>query len=152
MTTDARIESLEHQVRTLKRMLFGVFGVVVVGGLLAATTLQKVPDVVQAKKFEVVDATGKPVAVLSSDTRGGTLELTGGGLAVFDDKGTLALQATANSRERAGSLVLFNKEGKQIVSLGPWNNNIDGGGTVMTKNAKGELTSMIGGPWPSGSD
>ena len=51
MTTDTRIESLETQVRTLKRMLFGVFGLVVVGGLLAATSLQSVPDVIQAKQF-----------------------------------------------------------------------------------------------------
>ena len=53
MTTDTRIESLETQVRTLKRLLFGVFGLVVVGGLLAVTTLQSVPDVIQAKKFEL---------------------------------------------------------------------------------------------------
>ena len=31
MSTDTRIESLESQVRTLKRMLFGVFCLVVVG-------------------------------------------------------------------------------------------------------------------------
>ena len=62
MSTDTRIESLETQVRTLKRMLFGVFGLVVVGGLLAATTLQSVPDVIQAKKFEVVNDEGKVVA------------------------------------------------------------------------------------------
>ena len=46
MTTDTRIESLETQVRTLKRMLFGVFGLVVVGGLLAAqsATVNKEQD------------------------------------------------------------------------------------------------------------
>ena len=38
MYDTARIESLEAQVRTLKRMLFGVFGLVLVGGLLAAGT------------------------------------------------------------------------------------------------------------------
>ena len=36
MTESARIASLETQVRTLKRMLFGVFGLFLVGGLLAA--------------------------------------------------------------------------------------------------------------------
>ena len=66
MTTDTRIESLETQVRTLKRMLLGVFGLVIVGGLLAATTLQSVPDVIQAKKFEVVNDAGKVVVELES--------------------------------------------------------------------------------------
>ena len=71
MTTDTRIESLETQVRTLKRMLFGVFGLVVVGGLLAATTLQSVPDVIQAKKFEVVNNAGVGVAEMSVNADGG---------------------------------------------------------------------------------
>ena len=75
MTTNARIESLETQVRTLKRMLFGVFGVVIVGGLLAATTLQSVPDVIQAKKFEVMNDEGVAVAVLLAGADGGLLGL-----------------------------------------------------------------------------
>ena len=46
MSETTRIESLETQVRTLKRMLFGVFGLVVVGGLLAAqsATVNKEQD------------------------------------------------------------------------------------------------------------
>ena len=36
MSIDTRIESLETQVRTLKRMLFGVCAVLIAGGLLAA--------------------------------------------------------------------------------------------------------------------
>ena len=70
MTTDTRIESLETQVRTLKRMLLGVFGLVVVGGLLAATTLQNVPDVIQAKKFEVVNDAGQSVAGMQTTDDG----------------------------------------------------------------------------------
>ena len=75
MSTDTRIESLETQVRTLKRMLFGVFGVVVVGGLLAATNLQSVPDVVRAKMFEVVNDEGKVVASIGADAEGGVLSI-----------------------------------------------------------------------------
>ena len=68
MSTDTRIESLESQVRTLKRMLFGVLGVVIVGGLLAATSLQSVPDVVKAKRFEVVNDEGKVFVLISGST------------------------------------------------------------------------------------
>ena len=66
MTESARIASLETQVRTLKRMLFGVFGLVVTGAVLGATSLQTVPDVIQAKKFEVVNDTGTTVVSLES--------------------------------------------------------------------------------------
>ena len=49
------IDDLCNQVRSLKRMLFGMFGLMVVGGLLAATSLQSIPEVIQAKSFEVVN-------------------------------------------------------------------------------------------------
>jgi hypothetical protein len=107
MTTDSRIESLETQVRTLKRMLFGVFGLVVVGGLLAATTLQSVPDVIQAKSFEVVNDAGKVIIELSN--------LKGGGV---DN----------------GMLVTRNSAGGTLVELGA---NTDGEGMVTTQNGKG---------------
>jgi hypothetical protein len=55
MSTDTRIESLETQVRTLKRMLFGVFGLVVVGGLLAATNFRAATEVRgQSAEFDTV--------------------------------------------------------------------------------------------------
>ena len=65
MSESARIASLETQVRILKRMLFGVFGLVVAGTVLGATSLQTVPDVIQAKRFEVVDDTGSVFVKLS---------------------------------------------------------------------------------------
>ena len=65
MTESARIASLETQVRTLQRMLFGGFGLVIAGAVLGATSLQTVPDVIQAKKFEVVDDTGSVLVKLS---------------------------------------------------------------------------------------
>ena len=37
LTTDTRIEALESQVRTLRRLLLGGFALCVIGGLLAAT-------------------------------------------------------------------------------------------------------------------
>ena len=72
MSTDTRIESLETQVRTLKRMLFGVFGLMLVGGLLAATSLQSVPDVIKAKSFQVVNDKGNVVVELKSVLHQGT--------------------------------------------------------------------------------
>jgi hypothetical protein len=47
------LNELRNQVRTLKRVLYTLCSVGVLGGLLAATNLNSVPDVIQAKKFEV---------------------------------------------------------------------------------------------------
>ncbi len=52
------LNELRSQVRTLKRVVYGACGPLLVGGLLAATSLQSVPDVIQAKKFEVVNDEG----------------------------------------------------------------------------------------------
>ena len=111
MTTDTRIESLEIQVRTLKRMLFGVFGLVVVGGLLAATTLQSVPDVIQAKKFEVVNDEGKVVVVMKPVLHQGT---------------HYGFVTTANSK--GGTLVRLTSDNK-------------GEGAVLTQDGKGQITA-----------
>ena len=59
-------ESLENQlriqqsqVRRQRRWNIALGAVVVVGGLMAATGVRSVPDVIQAKKFEVVNDEGK---------------------------------------------------------------------------------------------
>ena len=64
-TTEDRIESLENQlrdqqsqVRRQRRWNIALGAVVVVGGLMAATGVRSVPDVIQAKKFEVVGDRG----------------------------------------------------------------------------------------------
>jgi hypothetical protein len=127
MSTDTRIESLEHQVRTLKRMLFGVFGLVVVGGLLAATTLQSVPDVLRAKSFEVVNGEGKVLGSLKSGSEGGELGLNskGGkkmvGLSTGDEGGSLMMLTEEQklffavvSRDGSGELGVYGKAMKPL--------------------------------------
>ena len=123
MTESARIASLETQVRTLKRMFFGVFGLVVVGSVLGATSLQTVPDVIRANKFEVVSDSGKIRAILDSKFR------------MFNDEGHRVLYAYESSSgsgvlktERKGGgystmsaqgFRLQNKFDRSIVRLGP---------------------------------
>ena len=41
MTTDTRIESLETQVRTLRRLVFALCGLLLAGGLFAAIELER---------------------------------------------------------------------------------------------------------------
>ena len=48
------ITELRNQVRTLKRIVYGFGCLLVAGIVVGATSLQTVPDVIQAKKFEVI--------------------------------------------------------------------------------------------------
>ena len=110
MSTDTRIESLENQVRTLKRMLFGVFGLVVVGGLLAATSLQSVPDVIQAKKFQVVNGEGTVVASFYANM--------GGGMLSFSNKeGEVVAGLGSDEVNGGGVLGINNKDGKIVAGI-----------------------------------
>ena len=115
MSDTTRIESLETQVRTLKRMLFGVFGLVVIGGLLAATSMQSVPDVIQAKKFEVVNDEGEVrgrIYVLDGLEPG---EDGGARLQMHNKDGLSVIDISAGSS--SGSLNFFNHEGKKVFSM-----------------------------------
>ena len=131
MSTDTRIATLESQVRTLKRMLFGVFGVVVVGGLLAATSLQSVPDVIQAKKFEVVNGEGKVIVELSNLSGGG---VDNGMLVTRNSAGkTLVILAASSA---GGMVITENGKGKRLVQLTA---NSYGHGLVRTENGEGGI-------------
>ena len=122
MSTDTRIESLETQVRTLKRMLFGVFGVVVVGGLLAATSLQSVPDLIQAKKFEVLSDDGKAVVVLSSHLLDGEVVVKDsvycGSVSALNSNGGTLVTLGSNHCNGTGQVATFNGHNRRLVLLG----------------------------------
>ena len=66
-----RITELRNQVRILKRVVYGFGCLLVVGIVVGATSLQTVPDVIQAKKFEVVNGKGKVIVELSNNIGGG---------------------------------------------------------------------------------
>ncbi|MDG2422976.1 MAG: hypothetical protein P8M22_03250 [Phycisphaerales bacterium] len=129
------INELRNQVRILKRMLFGVFGVfglVFVGGLLAATTLQSVPDVIQAKKFEVVNGDGQAVVLLTANNAGGFVDIQNG-------KGQNLVQLTAHSE--GGTISTHNSHGKILILMG---GNEHGSGALQTRNNKGKTLVTLG--------
>ena len=149
MTNGDRIESLEQQIRTLKLMLFGVFGVIGVVGLLAATTLQKVPDVIQARSFEAVDDKGNAYAVITNDASGpwiGILHEAGGiavmtandtgGLLMINDKNGKS-NASVASNSDGGAVTVYNNEGIVVRTVGV---DADGNGSVKTTSNKGEAS------------
>ena len=134
MSDTDRIESLEEQVRSLKRMLLAAFGVLIVAGLLAAKTPQTVPDVIQAKKFELVNDEGRVRA---------RLFLTGGQeglsamLQMHEKGGMPVVQVSTNSQ--GGQLEFFNGKGKNSVSL----NTRSSGGSLQVRNEAGQRAARL---------
>ena len=107
------ITELRNQVRTLKRIVYG-FGCVLVAGYAVGTSMQTVPDVIQAKKFEVVNDEGKVIVKLGN--------LVGGGV---DN----------------GILVTRNSKGQTLVELGVIEG---GNGADRTQNGKGQTLVELG--------
>ena len=132
-TQQNEIDVLKAQVKTLKRMFYG-FGCLVVAGIaLAATSMQGVPDILQAKMFEVMNDDGEVAGVFSADTRGAgflytknadgrvTTELfcDGGGdgqIEVWNQNGTLCVELYGDS-DGDGRLRIYNQNGGLGVDL-----------------------------------
>ena len=154
MSETSRIQSLETQVRSLKRMLLGLCGAVVLGALLAATTLDGVPDVVRAGTFEVVNADGQAVVSLTANDSGGLVQIRNGGGAVLvqlkahPEGGTISthdglgrvLTLMGGNERGSGAFQTRNNQGRTLVVLGT---GPAGGGAVSTEDGKGEKTSVL---------
>ena len=136
MSTDTRIESLEKQVRTLKRVLYTLCGVGVLGGLLAATNLNTVPDVIQAKKFEVVNNEVKVVASFYANM--------GGGMLSFSNKdGEVVAGLGSDEVNGGGVLGINNKDGKIVAGIFA---NKDGGVARVLNNKFTEVAGIRATP------
>ena len=116
------ITELRNQVRTLKRIVYGFGCLLVAGIVVSATSLQTVPDVIQAKKFEVLSDDGKAVVVLSSHL--------------------LDREMNAEDSMYYGSVSALNSNGGTLVTLG--SNNCNGTGQVATFNGHGRFLVLLG--------
>jgi hypothetical protein len=116
------ITELRNQVRTLKRIVYGFGCLLVAGVIVSATSLQTVPDVIQAKKFEVLSDDGKAVVVLSSHL--------------------LDREMNAEDSIYYGSVSALNSNGGTLVTLG--SNNCNGTGQVATFNGHGRFLVLLG--------
>ena len=122
MQNEERINGLETQVRTLKRIVYGFGCLLVAGVVVSATSVQTVPDVIQAKKFEVLSDDGKAVVVLSSHL--------------------LDREMNAEDSIYYGSVSALNSNGGTLVTLG--SNNCNGTGQVATFNGHGRFLVLLG--------
>ena len=129
MQNEERIAVLELQYRNMKRIVLGVAWVIslnfaicslIIVGYFVSTT--NAPDVIQAKKFEVLSDDGKAVVVLSSHL--------------------LDREMNAEDSIYYGSVSALNSNGGTLVTLG--SNNCNGTGQVATFNGYGRFLVLLG--------
>ena len=110
MQNEERIAVLELQYRTMKRIVLGVAWVIslnfaicslIIVGYFVSTT--NVPDVIQTKKFEVLNDEGKTVVALATTKDGGVLRILN-----KDGKTVVGFGADADG----GYFDILNKDGK----------------------------------------
>jgi len=121
MTIEQRLERIESQNRRLKWALTAIVGLVVTGciaGLkyeqddrIAIERPGAVPTVVQAGRFEVVDANGKVVAVMCMNA-----DRTGGVVYTNNRRGAIVAQMGAADDER-GVVWTYDREGHLRESI-----------------------------------
>ena len=175
---EQEVRTLQRQVRRQRRWNLALGALVVVGGSMAATAERSIPDVVQAKKFEVVNdegeklvslenlvgggvdhgqvvtwsSTGRPLAGFSAGPGGGTVHTANG-------KGQMLVELGATRDGNAGMVTTWNSDRKVLVELGAGKS----GGLVSVRDHQGrqlaQVTSDAGGKGgvlrtmnPSGED
>jgi hypothetical protein len=157
-TNEDRIESLENQVRRQRRWNITLGAAIVAGGLMAATSVRTVPDVIQAKKFEVVNDEGMRVVTLRASKGAGVIMnhdkmgrrtfvvsniegkdgMSQGQARTLNGDGKSLVRISA-SESGEGVLTTHGNEGRQIVRLGALN----GSGVVGISDRDGHALALI---------
>ena len=161
MQNEERINVLETQVRTLKRIVYG-FGCLLVAGLVvSATSLQTVPDVIQAKKFEVVNDKGDVLVSLVKNADGNGV-VQGERFEVLNKKDDVAialysLHDTINDNsEGSGRITVMNSDGMPgvVMSMGAIGGYVQVNATVPKTPVLWSMMSVAqnanGGSWLGG--
>ena len=106
---------------------------------MAATGVRSVPDVIQAKKFEVVNDDGKVLVRLGANMRGN------GSVTTQNGKGQTLVQL--GSFDGSGFVETQNGKGQTLVALGTYR----GGGSIETQDGKGQSLVNVSST-PSGGE
>ena len=135
MQNEDRINILESQVRTLKRIVCLVCCLLVAGVVVSATQSQGVPDVIHAKSFEVVNDDGTAIVQLGPRSEGV------GMITTKNNRGQeiVRLGVTVSGK---GFIKTMNGNGEVLVQLGV---TTDGEGIVKTMSGNGRALVLLGG-------
>lgn len=150
MNTDTRLSLLERQVRAWRNITLAIAACAIGFGLYGFGQDKPVAEVIQAKKFELVDAKGKVMARIENYEGSGAVttynsdgkilvdlvpsKSGAGGIVVYNGKGAQNLVVT-DVEGGGGSIRINNGSAATAVSLGR-NNNQAGSITIYNKSGK----------------
>lgn len=129
-TNEERMEALERKVRRQRRWNISLGVMLVVGGLMAAEGLQEVPDVIRAKKFEVVDKDGKARLSLGLEFGGDV----GPYLALMNKQEKPVAGLGVGVKEQSGGLFLSREDGSMYAVM----KSADGNSEFALADKKGD--------------
>ena len=136
MNIEQRLAKLERTSRYWR------FTAVALGLTLVAITAmgladdaEQVPDVIRARRFEVVNEQGTPQVILSQH------EQLGGAIGTYNPQGERVVLISLNATGVGGVINTFDGKGGELVSIGTTE---DGAGAVSTFDGKGWELVRIG--------
>jgi hypothetical protein len=153
---EQRLSKLERSLK-LYRVLFGSAAILIVAfTLISSGKKPSAPDVIQAKKFELVDDYGNVIGTFHQKDGNGALTtytssgiklvslftISGGGggaINTFDDAGNVLLKITKTTGG-GGYLGLYNKNASEIIQMGA--STINAGYLQVNDNSGTELAYL----------
>ncbi len=130
---EKRMEKLEKKLRFYQ---IAFVSILLAGGFMIMTGFNKknqVPDLIQAKGFQVVDDQGRALVSLKSDG-------TAGNVLLYDQSGT-ALVEMYRASSGTGALLTKSQDAKYACYIGAYNN---GAGQIKVYNSNQKAVDEIG--------
>jgi hypothetical protein len=132
-TLEQRMTKLEKKLRIYQ---IACISILLAGGFLVVSGFNKknqVPDLIQAKGFQVVDDQGRALVSLKSTANAGNISL-------YDPNGTTLVQIYQNDAG-AGAILTQTKYSKYACYMGSYNN---GAGQIKVYNSNEKAVDEIG--------
>ena len=138
MNIEQRFAHLERSNRRLRTGLVTLTIAITTVLIVGQAKPEKVPDVIEAKEFQVVDDNGKALVRISAP-------LGWGAVSTLNGKGQV-LVGLSMSGSGKGVVTTTNGKGKKLVELGGWKDDEPhkGGGVVVTLSGDGRVTGTLG--------
>ena len=132
-TLEQRMEKLEKKLRIYQ---LAFISILLAGGFFIVSGFNKknqVPDLIQAKGFQVVDDQGRALVSLKGYDNAGNIR-------IYDQNGTTLLEAYQNDAG-AGAIITKSKDSKYACYVGSYTN---GAGQIKVYNSSEKAVDEIG--------
>ena len=146
-----KLEAANRRYRSIILLMMAAFATF----FMAFRSYNTVPDVLQAKKFEVVDASGNVLVNLTQDNGKGIIKTYNkegkklvnityttnqeGYIGLEDGKGQETLRFSSSNEGGGGYIGVFNPSGKRTLTL----NNDESGGNIYVSNSNGDSRATM---------